>query len=105
MGATGFAIANRKTRVGNMPYLDTDEPTGFEHLMPGAATSESTQTDPGVAPGAAPSVERVAATSRATGGAEAPAAQATAAEPRKRRRGVTLASLGSNVDKPSILGN
>ena len=101
MGATGFSMANRKTRVGNMPYQDTDEPTGFEHLMPGAATSESTQTDPG----AAPAVERVAATSRATGGTEAPAAQATAAEPRKRRRGATLASLGSNVDKPSILGN
>lgn len=94
-------MANRKTRVGNQPYQDTDEPTGFENVMPGAATSEATQTDPG----AAPTVERAAATSRSTGGTEAAAPQATAAEPRKRRRGATLASLGSNVDKPSILGN
>jgi len=55
------------------------------------------------APSAAPSTEaRTAATGRDTGGTSAPSS--TPAAPRKGRRGRTLASLDSSVNKPSILG-
>lgn len=50
-----------------------------------------------------PTVEaRTAATGRDTGGTSAPSS--TPAAPRKGRRGRTLASLDSSVNKPSILG-
>lgn len=101
MGATGFSTANRKTRVGNMAYQDTDEPTGFENIMPAGKSSES-QSSSNIAPSAA---DRQAATSRSTGGeAVKTEAEAAPASARKGRRTRTLASLESSVNKPSILG-
>jgi hypothetical protein len=91
MGASGFSMYNRKTRVGNAPYQDTDEPTGLEHLIPGAATAESTQTDPA----APPSVERLEATSRNTGGTVAPA-KTNVTSGGRRRKGTVAGDLFSN---------
>lgn len=54
-------------------------------------------------PSAPPSAEaRATATGRDTGGTSA--SSSTPAAPRKGRRGRTLASLDSSVNKPSILG-
>ena len=89
MGTTAVAYANRLTRVGNEAYYDTTDPLPWE--------------TPSAAPSTAPSVEsRATATGRNTGGTSAPS-NAPAA-PRKGRRGRTLASLESSVNKPSILG-
>lgn len=57
----------------------------------------ATSTDPAV------QEARKAATSRDTGGTAAPA-EGSVAAPRRGRRGATLASLESSVNKPSILG-
>lgn len=91
MGTSSFSVANRQTRIGNQPYQDTDAPTGLEVTT--GPTSESTQTDP------------VVSTVDGPEGDAADATKATAVEPRKRRRGATLASLDSSVNRPSILGN
>lgn len=54
-------------------------------------------------PSVPPSDEaRAAATGRNTGGTSTPSSAPSA--PRKGRRGQTLASLDSSVNKPSILG-
>lgn len=96
---TGYSTAYRNDVYAYHEWLDNKfGADNFSRQRDGSvAVNAATSTDPAV------QEARKAATSRDTGGTEAPA-EGSVAAPRRGRRGATLASLESSVNKPSILG-